>query len=233
MKRIAIIPAYEPNETFLDIIKSLKGNNYEIVVVNDGSDERYDKIFEEISSYAKVLTNEKNMGKGYALKTAFRYVYNTYPDSVIVTLDCDGQHAIHDVIKITNLAIYDPSVLHLGSRIIPKNAPFTSRRGNQITRNIFKFVTKKHIYDTQTGLRAFTSDLLPYLIETRGERFEYEMCVLLNFTNMNIPIKEVSIEAIYYEGNVSTHFRSFADAYLIYKEIFRHLFTKNKAKKVN
>ena len=100
-----IIPAYNPDEAlFLKFAKEVLNNFSKIVVVNDGSKEEYNSTFEKIANLderIQVLKHSVNMGKGRALKTAFNYVLNEYPDCIgVVAADCDGQHGIEDVIKL-------------------------------------------------------------------------------------------------------------------------------------
>lgn len=55
-----IIPAYEPDEDFIDICKKIYEVTHQpIIVVNDGSDTRYDYIFNKINetSYEKSSMN--------------------------------------------------------------------------------------------------------------------------------------------------------------------------------
>ena len=70
---IVIIPAYEPPKEFVAYAKEVSSFAKALVVVNDGSAEKYNPIFEEIAKVDNViyLTYEENHGKGYALKTAF------------------------------------------------------------------------------------------------------------------------------------------------------------------
>ncbi len=58
------------------------------------------------------------------------------------------------------------------------------------------------------------------MLETRGNRFEYEMNVLLR-TTRNIKIEKVPIETIYINNNSKTHFKPVKDAYMIYKNIIK------------
>ena len=72
---IVVIPAYEPPQEFVDYAKTVSKIAKQLIVVNDGSNENYNKIFAEISEIknAVYLTYPENHGKGYALKTAFKY----------------------------------------------------------------------------------------------------------------------------------------------------------------
>ena len=101
MHIIAVIPAYEPDERMLPLLKEATEKGFDVIVVNDGSQERFDGVFEEAAQYAKVLGYRDNRGKGEALKHAFRYIEEKYePPFAVVTMDSDGQHRLSDAQKL-------------------------------------------------------------------------------------------------------------------------------------
>ena len=90
--------------------------------------------------------------------------------------------------------------------------PFRSRFGNSITRVVFNLLTRQKVTDTQTGLRGFTFDQLEWLEGIKGDRYEYEMNMLMKASDEKIQIKEVKIETVYENNNESSHFRPFQDS---------------------
>ncbi|MBQ3159864.1 MAG: GtrA family protein [Clostridia bacterium] len=96
---------------------------------------------------------------------------------------------------------------------------FKSRAGNAITRFVFAISTGVKVYDTQTGLRAFSRDNIPRMLSLKGDRYEYEISQLLYCCREMIPIVEVPIETVYIEDNASSHFRALRDGWRIYKMI--------------
>ena len=111
------------------------------------------------------------------------------------------------------------------SRGDTQTVPLRSRFGNAVTRQVFRLATGVPVYDTQTGLRAFTADLIPSLLAVSGDRYEYELNVLMDFAGRGIPIREIEIETVYLEGNKSSHFDTVRDSYRIYKEIAKYAAT--------
>ncbi len=220
MQRIAVIPSYEPDDRMINLLKELQ-DSFDIIVVNDGSGKKYQDIFLEAKRYATVLMHEKNKGKGQALKTAYKYIKENYQSAVIVSMDCDGQHRVVDAIKLCDYVENNSNTLILGKRLRDEKVPIRSRIGNEITRFIYRLITKIDVYDTQTGLRAFSSSLLDFLLSVEGDRFEYEMNVLLECTRRNIPIKEIEISTIYINNNSNSHFSTIKDSYLVYKQILK------------
>ena len=111
--------------------------------------------------------------------------------------------------------------LVLGSRRLKGKIPVRSRIGNTLTRFIYKASTGISVHDTQTGLRAFSYDLIPNMLTVSGERYEYEMNVLLQFAREKVSIIEHEIETIYLNNNESSHFHAIKDSVRIYKEILK------------
>lgn len=223
MKIIALIPAYEPEENMLDLLENIKKDtDMDIVVVNDGSSDACKDIFSKAKEFAKVLEHEVNKGKGRALKTGLNYINDNYRgEYIVVTMDADGQHTIEDALKICDLVKKSPDILVLGKRFFGEDVPLRSRFGNAMTRLVYKIATGVKVYDTQTGLRAFSYKLIPLMLEIKGERYEYEINVLMECSKNNIEIKEIDIATIYINNNSGSHFNVFKDSYRIYKEIFK------------
>jgi len=223
-KTIILIPAYEPPQGLIVLLQELKKKKLEIVIVNDGSNSNYDDIFKEASKYAHIITHRKNKGKGIALKTGLEHINKTNNNKyIVITMDCDGQHSIKDAITIGNYAKENPNQLVLGKRLRSKKTPIRSRIGNEITRFIYRLTTGVNVYDTQTGLRAFSNELVPFMLDIEGERFEYEMNVLLKCPSNKIKIKEIEIETIYHDNNSHSHFKTIKDSTLVIVEIFKFL----------
>ena len=220
--KIALIPAFEPSDTLLTLVQELKDARFGIVVVDDGSGKTFRGIFAEVGRFAQVLSHDTNMGKGKALKTGLSFISRHCSESsVVVTLDADGQHSLPDALKVTDTAVNNPGSLVLGRRRFCGNVPVRSRFGNCVTRFVYRIATGSGVHDTQTGLRAFTSEMIPFMLNVSGERYEYEMNVLLKCSTKKIPIKEVEIATIYIDGNSGSHFNAVRDSLRIYREIFK------------
>ncbi|MDO4543301.1 MAG: bifunctional glycosyltransferase family 2/GtrA family protein [Clostridia bacterium] len=218
---LVVIPAYKPDEKLKRVVVELKEKtDYPIIIVDDGSSPSCQPLFDELEQYATVLHHEVNRGKGRAMKTAFSYIYENFPhDEGLVTVDADGQHLTPDIIAVAEMWKNNRDSLITGSRRFTGKVPFKSRAGNAITRTVFAIATGKKVYDTQTGLRAFSVSLIPTMVELKGERYEYEITQLLHCTRYKIPIIEVPIDTVYIKDNESSHFHAFRDSWRIYKII--------------
>jgi len=167
-----------------------------------------------------VLTHTVNQGKGRALKTAFEYCAQQQDLDFFVTVDADGQHQTSDIIKVLDASIHHPDALILGSRSFDESqVPLKSKLGNKITRTITSYLIGQKISDTQTGLRGFGRSAMEKFLKVPGERYEYEMNMLLYCGKLSIPIEEVVIETIYIDDNAASHFNPLLDSIRIYRQI--------------
>ena len=143
----------------------------------------------------------------------------------IVTADADGQHTPTDILRLIDALHEHPDKLVLGSRAFTGDVPFKSRWGNRITRFVYALASGVKVGDTQTGLRALPASSLPAMARIEGERYEYEMNVLLKLRDMHLGVFEVPIETIYIDDNAGSHFNPVRDAFKIYMVIFKYLFS--------
>lgn len=225
-----IIPAYEPDENLIKIVADLKTNGFEsIVIVDDGSGEKYKSIFSTVKNEygCELIIHNVNMGKGRALKDAFNYVLNKNESIIgVITADSDGQHSCDSINKVYKGLMSNPDSLILGVRNFDgKDIPFKSVFGNKLTRFICRYLCGLNISDTQTGLRGIPKEAMRQFLTTKGERFEFETYMLIE-TKEFCEIKEVEIETIYdSKENHVTHFDPLRDSIRIYT-IFGRIFTK-------
>lgn len=226
MERTVIIPALNPDEGLREIVERNWELENQIILVDDGSDKKYERLFWELGEKCIVLHHEENRGKGEAIKTALKYIKEElWECRVVGIMDADGQHLPDDMEKLLMKAAAEPMALIVGRRTIDRNVPWKSRMGNLITRRIFRMKTGVEVSDTQTGLRAFSTRLLDFMLDIEGERYEYEMNVLVTCAKANIPIIEVPIETIYHDkGNSCSHFRKVRDSVRIYRQLLKFSF---------
>lgn len=228
MNVTAIVPSLNPDEKFLRVVQGLVESGFEsIILVDDGSKPECKVWFERAMEYPQctLLVHEVNKGKGRALKTAFEHFLSLNNGHAgVVTLDGDGQHAMTDVVNCAKALEENPKDLILGVRVFTgENVPARSRMGNHITSFVFKMLCGIPVTDTQTGLRGISADFCRYLLDVKGERFEFETNMLLVTRRADVSIREVPIETVYIEENKSSHFRVFRDSFSIYGLILKFI----------
>ena len=226
---IVLIPAYKPDEKLLKLLNELLLENYRILVVNDGSGAEFDHIFASIRN-CEVIAHPQNKGKGAALKTGIAYINENTDCKYIITADADGQHTPADIGKLANFLTDSNEKFVIGSRKFTGEVPFKSKFGNKITIGAYHLASGVKIGDTQTGLRGFSRDLFAELCALGGDRYEYEINVLLHVAKKKIKINEIEIETIYIDENASSHFNPIKDSMKIYSCIFKYSFSSSAFK---
>ena len=223
-----LIPSLEPDHRLVTYAKDLENAGFSHrIIVDDGSGESFQPIFTQLEKEGcVVLHHDVNHGKGVALKTGYRWIQENMPEGeAVLTADSDGQHTVPDCLSVISKLYDGEDALYLGSRDFSlPNVPPKSRIGNRSTSVVFKLCYGKWLPDTQTGLRAFRASELPFMISIEGDRYEYEMNVLISCARRGLPMIPVTIETVYENGNEGTHFHPIRDSWRIYKLILGSFF---------
>ena len=168
MKVLLIIPSYNEEENVLNNYKRIiKHNekyktNYDVIIVNDGSKDKTEKICKENNiPYISLI---HNLGIGGAVQTGYKYAYEHGYD-VAVQFDGDGQHDVRYVENIIKPIKDKKADMVIGSRFIDKrSSEFKTSRARRIGIKLISFfikiITKKKIYDTTSGFRAVDKKLI-------------------------------------------------------------------------
>ncbi|WP_045732206.1 bifunctional glycosyltransferase family 2/GtrA family protein [Pseudarthrobacter chlorophenolicus] len=230
---IILIPAYEPDHHHLPaLIRRIRAAEpwTAVVVVDDGSGPAYKDVFDDVRALGcHVLSYARNRGKGFALKAGFGFIADNLPGHDVVCADSDGQHTVTDILRVAGKVHGNSgdqrgaATMVLGSRSFSGNVPARSRLGNTATRALFTLATGERIPDTQTGLRGYPAAMLPWLRSVRGDRYEYELNLLLEAKNAGYSIQSLEIATVYLDHNSSSHFRPVADSVRIYAPLLKFL----------
>ena len=218
-----LIPAYKPDDKLVALTDQLlTHDDLKLVVVDDGSGEAFRPVFEALDKRVTLISYPDNKGKGGALKTGIRYIMDHMPECErLVTADADGQHRYADIRRVLDKSEEMPGALVLGSRAFDGDVPLRSRFGNAMTRQVFAIASGVKVRDTQTGLRGFDRDGMRLFVDVPGDRYEYEINMLLTAASAEMPIYEVTIETVYLNDNESSHFNPLKDSLRIYACILK------------
>ena len=217
-----LIPSYEPEEGLIPLVNSLKEEGFDIILVNDGSGEEYDEIFNQVKDKVIYLEQRPNKGKGQALRLGFSYAnIHNVDHKFVITVDGDGQHSIKDILNI-NRILNEKNLLTFGIREFDEKTPKRSRNGNFMSRLCRTVITKDFVQDDQCGLRGFPISYMNELLTVRGDHYEYEMNVvclsqLKRYKNIQVPI-----DTIYVDDNANSHFSPGLDTYRIQTIIWQY-----------
>ncbi|AEV85635.1 glycosyl transferase family protein [Actinoplanes sp. SE50] len=223
MPYVVLLPVFKPGPHLSELVTALLADGprpAEVVIVDDGTGPAADARLAELAARGcTVLRLPANRGKGVALKTGFRHIRSRFPEADVVCADGDGQHSVAEIREVADRC--RPGRVVLGVRRFDRMPP-RSRFGNTVTQAVFRAATGRTVSDTQTGLRAYPADLIGDLCAVPGERFEYEMNVLLHCAATDHPIDEVPIPATYLDDNAGSHFSGLADSARIYVPLLRY-----------
>lgn len=217
-----LIPAYKPGDPLIKLTEELASQGFgHILVVDDGSGEEFAAIFDSVEKTGcRVIRHSVNMGKGRALKTGINDILLNQTELMgVVTADADGQHLVKDIINVGRALLDSENSIILGRRAFSGKVPLKSRFGNSITKHVFNFVSGQKINDTQTGLRGLPYSSLQNMLKLTGERYEYEMDMLLKSSQLGLKLKEIDIETVYHNKNEASHFNPLKDSLKIYRLI--------------
>ncbi len=190
-----IIPCYNesmrlPVNKYLDFLKLNK--KVKIIFVNDGSTDKtknlVTKLFNKFPEQIKILSYEKNKGKGNAVRYGFLYAVHQNMSGNLAYLDADLSTSLEEC-KLLSKKINDKIKFVFGSRIRKSN--------NVIKRKFHRFVIGRSIatiissilgvsvYDTQCGCKIIDQKLV---IQSFGEVFSsrwlFDVEIFLRLINL-------------------------------------------------
>lgn len=227
-KIVILIPAYEPDMKLIHLLDELTQMEFKnVLIVNDGSSIKCDSIFKKASEYenVRIVKHAVNQGKGRALKTGFNTILNANEDFAgCITVDSDGQHLSKDIESCVNGFINNTDKLILGVRdFSDKSIPFRSRFGNKITKSVVSLLGGINVADTQTGLRGVSYEHMKEFMKTEGEKYEFEMNMLMDAKEHGIDFLQIPISTVYINDNETSHFNPIIDSIKIYKVFFKYI----------
>ncbi len=161
-----IIPAYNEEAAIGNVLRELtrggineKNDNFEIIVINDGSSDHTADIVKEFSQ-VRLINHRKNKGYGAAIKTGIRESRG----DLIVWYDADGQHRPEDLFKLIDKMEEEDLDYCIGIRGGDSYEDRNRRFGKKILKLFLNFVVKEELKDFNSGMRGFKRNvIMPYL----------------------------------------------------------------------
>ena len=151
-----IVPAFNEAHMLAQVLTELRSHFTCVICVDDGSTDGSSAA--AAAAGAWVLRHPVNLGQGAALWTGIEFALSRLNAQWIVTFDADGQHDVHDAVRMLSRAQIEDVDVVLGSRFvsqascIPARRRFLLRLAVAFTRR----TTGLRVTDTHNGLRVFS-----------------------------------------------------------------------------
>jgi glycosyltransferase involved in cell wall biosynthesis len=158
---LVIVPAFNEQESISAVLRTLLDNDYQILVVDDGSVDQTRLIAQ--GAGVSVLTLPFNLGVGGALRAGFKFaVRNQY--RAVVQVDADGQHDASQIVSLIETANESGAHLVLGSRFQRSaesmTVPVVRRQVMRLLSALASRATGTTITDATSGFRLIQDPLL-------------------------------------------------------------------------
>jgi len=204
----ALVAAFQCETWVGDVVKGLFGHVPEVLVVDDGSEDRTSEVAREAG--AKVLRRETNGGKGRALRDGLAHLL-AEDWTHVAFVDGDGQHDPDDLPALLDAARRGADFV-IGSRLAnPDGMPAKNRRANEMGDKVLSRMTGLPVEDGQSGFRVLSTDLLRQFRLT-ANRYAIENEMLIRASRRLRRFEVVPIRSIYNGG--PRHYRPFRDTWV-------------------
>lgn len=199
MKISVIIPMYNEEDnvlrTLVEVNSVMKDyDDYEILVVDDGSKDDTYRLAEEFSSdnpHVRVIKQPVNMGMGRALRTGFLHSKG----DILITIDADLSYNPSHINLLASVLINDPTVdIAVGSPYMEggnvKNVPFIRLFISKVANKFVGFSMPENLSTVTSVMRAYRREVVDSLeLESNGTNINLE--ILSKAIATRYKIKEV------------------------------------------
>jgi glycosyltransferase involved in cell wall biosynthesis len=201
---LVVIPAYNAEKTIGDVVAGIKevSPHLDVLVIDDGSSDGSGAAAELAG--ASLVSHNRNMGKGAALRTGFqRFLAGEY--AAVITLDADGQHSPGEIPGLIRSWIEDHEDIVVGTRkrsvgTMPLLRIFT----NTVSSWLVSLSAGRRIRDSQSGYRLITRPVLER-VETDSQGYGAESEILIKAGAMGFRIGSAPITTIYEDEKSYIH----------------------------
>lgn len=181
--------------------EALKDYNYEIIIAEDGSTDGTDKIAEKLAKVNKrirFLHNNKKLGRGLALKNAFKIARGKKIGYIDVDMATDMKH-LKELIEYSN--DYDVVTGSRYLKISKTKRPLLRDAVSRVYNFLIRFLLGCKIYDSQCGFKAFSRRFVENeIFNIKEKSWAWDTAVLITAAKKGYKIKEFPVDWIEKKG---------------------------------
>ena len=205
MKISIIIPVFNEEFTVLKVLKKIEevkksiSEDFEIIVINDGSTDNTVKMLRENEKfYSKLINVNINRGKGNAINEGFK---NSTGDIIIIQ-DADLEYNPEEYQKLLLPFLKFNADVVFGSRFksseVNRVLFFWHSLANKLITLISNFFSDLNLTDVETGYKVFKKDIIKE-INIEEKRFGFEIEITHKIANLK-PKPKIFEVGISYNG---------------------------------
>jgi glycosyltransferase involved in cell wall biosynthesis len=194
MKLSVIIPVFNEKNTILEILDRVEKVKLdlekEIIIIDDFSTDGTRELLKELEEKHKIIYQEKNLGKGAAVKKGF---LETNGDIIIIQ-DADLEYDPKEYNKLLEPILKGEAKVVFGSRFLNKHYPRYKLFyfGNKMLSFLFSVLYGQKVSDMETCYKVFIKEVLKG-IEIKSNRFNFEPEITAKIIKAGYKIKEIPI----------------------------------------
>jgi len=207
----AIVPAFNEARTIAAVTTSLRPLVTDVLVVDDGSTDGTADIAR--AAGAHVICHTRNRGKAMTLAHGMQHELARSADWV-VTLDGDGQHPVHQLGAMLEIARQNPDNVVIGARMLSRaSAPLLRRMANRLADFWVSWAAGTPYVDTQSGFRIYPATVATTLPPpSRPEHgFAYESELLITLGQQGVTVIHYPVETLYPVDRRASYYRAWRD----------------------
>ena len=195
MKLSVVIPVYNEKNTIKDLIRKVDSviSDKEIIIVDDYSTDGTREILKSLedNNRYRIFFHDKNMGKGAALRTGFKYVSG----DIVIIQDADLEYDPREYEKLITPIIEGNADVVFGSRFLAgphRVLLFWHYLGNKFLTTLSNIFTNLNLTDMETCYKVFKKEVLNG-INLKSNRFGFEPEFTVKIAKRRYRIYEVPI----------------------------------------
>jgi glycosyltransferase involved in cell wall biosynthesis len=200
VKVLVGIPAYNEEDSIAKLVIRAEKHADEVLVVDDGSRDDTAAIAKRLG--ASVVSHEKNLGKGAALRDCFEYAKRSGAD-VLVTMDGDGQHDPSSIPALVHALTSKGIDVAIGSRLTkPPEMPRLRWLAVRVLDRAAGVRVEDKLVDSQSGFRAYSRRAIESLTPAElGLSVDSELIKKAEAAGFGIDLVPITVT---YAGKTST-----------------------------